>query len=216
MNLLGCCRLAVDGVGRVGGDGSAAAVGSTGALSSSSCPRPAPRRRPPPGRFLKALRRSCQVSRSPGLWGGLRRPARLRSSRRELRTRFGPRSTGDGNRAWRRSWPCDGVLCRVLGSGVVSGRVGIVPPGSGPVESARGTSGLRRSYSRRLVDATRCGAATLTTSTMGGHGTSRYARTAAPRPAHLRHRIAATSAARIACPRKCSVATMRSCPRTRS
>ena len=70
-----------------------------------------------------------------------------------------------------------------------SGCVGIVPPRVGPVESARGTSGVRRSYRwRTAVREPVVGPHRDFASTMRGHGTARSTRTAAARPAHLRHR----------------------------
>ena len=194
--------------GRVGRGWSPSAVVSNGRpLVDGRC-----------GQWRRAQRRSCRASRSPGRWWGFadraHHPPSVASA---LRTRSDPRSTGVGIRAWHRSWPCDGILVGWTGLGAVLGRGGIVPAGSGPVESARGTSGRAPVVPSAVRQArARCQAAPRTSRvrwrpwnpSTGSDGRCTTCASRSP--------TAATSAARTACPRRSSGATTRSCRATRS
>ena len=105
-----------------------------------------------------------------------------------------PREPEPGS--WRRSWPCDGSSLTEL-AWRRSGRGGIVPARFGVVESARGTSGARRSYRRRRrCRRGRCAGRDGVGATMVPmDATPRWPprsadtpRPAAARPAHLGHR----------------------------
>ena len=113
-----------------------------------------------------------------------------------------------------------------------------MPAGVGPVQFARGTSGVRRWYrrvagprrtsrrvaaERQMIDRGSSARRRATIAAMelpaafdGRPGADRHARAARCATCASRSPIAATSAARTACRRRSSAATTSSCPATRS